>query len=108
MSFQVIGSTGKDPDFQNRCWGGIMTCSVAIIAAPLDSNTVTGGGADLTTQDSKDQALKFAKLSHLSSDRTIANLVLLNGTISANPGEALDSDIEYQINQIWTLLMAIG
>jgi hypothetical protein len=109
MSFQVIGATGKDPDFQNRCWGGIMTCSVAIIATTLNDGSITSqAGADLTTQASKDQALKFAKLAHLSSDRTIANLVLLNSTISVNPSAAEDSAIQFQLNQVWTVLMAIG
>jgi hypothetical protein len=109
MTFQVVGEKGKNVDFQNRCWGGVMSVVVIILGAALNSNALQGvGGVDLTTQESKDQALKFAKLTHLSSDRVIANLVLLNPTIAANPDGVDDSAIEYQIAQSWLILIGIG
>lgn len=109
MSLQVVGSKSKDPNFQNRCWGAVMSSVRSILAAATDSNAVQGaGGADLTTDLSKAQARKFATLSHLSTDRTIANLVLLNSVIAADPDGVDDSAIEYQMNQIWLTLMDIG
>ena len=38
----------------------------------------------------------------------LAGLVLQNATIAANPGAALDSDIQFQVNSIIPQLMAIG
>lgn len=109
MTFQVVGESGKNPDFQNRCWGAVMAQSAEIMAATLNSSSVQDSLLrDLTTQDSKDLAAKFAKLTHLSTDRTIANLVLLNSVIAANPSGASDSDIQYQVKEVWLILKDIG
>lgn len=112
MSYQVVGEKGKNPDFQNRCWGAVMAMSRDIIAAVQDSGSiedaVTPVPNDLTTLACKNQAKKFAKLTHLSTDRTIANLVLLNPTIATNPDAATDSDLQYQVKQVWMTLVEIG
>lgn len=80
-----------------------------IIAAPLASNSITDdANNDLTTQSSKNQAMNFAKLLNLSTDRTIANLVLLNASIAADPLNSLDSDLQWQVKQIWMILVEIG
>lgn len=108
MTYQVVGEKGKNPDFQNRCWGAVMAMARDIMAAPLASSAIVDeAGNDLTTQSCKNQAANFAKLAHLSTDRTIANLVLLNSTISANPDQATDSDLQFQVKQIWMVLVEI-
>lgn len=109
MSYQVVGASGKSPDFQNRAWGAVMAMAADIIASVQDSaSIVDAANNDLTSEASKNQAKKFAKLSHLSTDRTIANLILLNTTIAANPDSATDSDLQYQIKQVWMTLVEIG
>jgi hypothetical protein len=40
--------------------------------------------------------------------RVLAALVLQNTTIAANPGAALDADIQFQVNSIIPTLIAIG
>jgi hypothetical protein len=40
--------------------------------------------------------------------KVLAALVLQNATIAANPGAALDSDIQFQVNSIIPTLIAIG
>jgi len=112
MSYQVVGEKGKNPDFQNRCWGAVMAMARDIIASVQDSRSIEDDVLpihnDLTQESSKNQALKFAKLIHLSTDRTIANLVLLNPTIATDPDAATDSDLQYQVKQIWMTLVEIG
>jgi hypothetical protein len=109
MSYQVVGEQGKNPNFQNRCWGAVMAMVSLVLGSVENSGSVLGaGGVDITTADSKAQARKFAKLTHLSTDRTIANLVLLNATIAGDPSGSTDSDLQYQVGQVWPILMDIG
>lgn len=109
MTYEVVGSAGKDPVFQNRCWGAVMAMARDIINSVQDSGSITDDAAnDLTQLSSKNQAKKFSKLQHLSTDRTIANLVLLNPTISADPANSLDTDLQWQVKQIWMTLVEIG
>lgn len=109
MTYQVVGESGKNPDFQNRCWGAVMAMAADIMNATQDSGSILDSQSrDLTSLSSKNQAAKFAKLSHLSTDRTIANLVLLNSVIAANPSGASDSDLQYQVKEVWMILVEIG
>lgn len=80
-----------------------------IIAATLDSGSIMDdANNDLTQLSSKNQAKNFSKLQHLVADRAIANLVLLNPTIAADPLNSLDSDLQWQVKQIWMTLVEIG
>jgi hypothetical protein len=111
MTYQVVGEKGKDPTFQNKVWGAVMAMARDIMAAPQDSGTIMDDATpqnDLTQLSSKNQAKRFAKLIHLSTDRTLANLVLLNPTIAADPDAATDSDLQYQVKQVWMTFVEIG
>src|SRR5688500_11949898 len=109
MTYRQVGEAGKLEDFQNRCWGAVMAMSRDIIGAVQDSGSITDDLAnDLTTESCKNQAKKFSKLLHLSDDRTIANLVLLNSVIAGDYINADDSAMQYQVKQIWMTLVEIG
>lgn len=109
MTYQAVGEAGKDATFQNRCWGAVMAMSRDIIGATQDSGSIQDDlSNDLTTLSCKNQAKKFTKLLHLSTDRTIANLVLLNSVIAGNPAASADNDLQYQVKQIWMTLVEIG
>jgi hypothetical protein len=109
MTYQVVGESGKNPDFQNRCWGAVMAMASDIMNTVQDSGSIMDSQSrDLTSLSSKNQAMNFAKMTHLSTDRTIANLILLNSVIAGNPTGALDSDLQYQAKEIWMTLVEIG
>lgn len=111
MSYEVIGASAKDNNFQNRCWGAITELSRDIIAAPQDSRAIMDDAVppnDLTQESSKNQAKKFTRLTQLATRETIANQILLNVDIAANPMGVEDPTILYQTKQAWMTFVEIG
>lgn len=108
MTYQVIGEAAKSVDFQNRCRGAIISLGSDIIAATTPNAITNEAGEDITTQLCKDLAKSFCRGTNLFTLETAAMLMLLNGTIAANPSGIADGDIQFQTKQIWLTLVEIG
>jgi hypothetical protein len=109
MTYLVIGAAARDEGFQDRCWGSIVTMSNEVINSTLGSNTILSEtGYDLTGQASKNQALNFVRGKAKASKEVIANFMLLNADISANPLGSADAAVQWQTKQIWENLVTIG
>lgn len=111
MTYEVIGASAKDVNFQNRCWGAVIEMSRDILAAVQDSNSIHDDASpsnDLTSEASKNQAKKLTRSQALITKETIANLMLLNGDVAANPMGSSEGTVQYQTKQIWITMVEIG
>jgi hypothetical protein len=112
MTFQVIGAAAKDPNFQNRCAGSIISLAAAILAAPLAGGSIKNNAlVDLTTTACKNLATNYCKGTNLFTDKAAASLMLLNSDVAANPTSAVqtvEDAVAYQTKEIWLTLVAIG
>ena len=90
MTYEVIGASAKDPNFQNRCRGAAIAMAADILNAVQDSGAIQDSkGGDLTTLASKNLAKNFCKGAHLFTDQALASLsVCLPRPLTASrPGE---------------------
>src|SRR5688500_13125479 len=109
MTYEVIGASAKDPNFQNRCRGSVIAMAADVLGAVQDSGAIqNSSGADLTTLASKNLARNFCKGAHLFTDQSLASLILLNYDVAANPMGVADGAIQYQTKEIWLTLIEIG
>lgn len=99
MAYADIYNAANDSLFQGRC------LVASWIAAGDIINEATNTSNHATRLDWANKVLSDrANLTHLQ----LAMQVLRNSTIAANPGAALDSDIQFQVNSIVPALILIG
>lgn len=109
MTYEVIGASAKDPNFQNRCRGSAIAMAADILNAVQDSGSIQDSkGGDLTTLASKNLAKNFCKGTHLFTDQALASLILLNYDVAANPMGSSEAAVQYQTKEIWLTLVEIG
>ena len=113
MTFQVIGTAAKDPNFQNRCRGCFIKIGSAILGAGVADGSIRAPvtNADLTTQDCKDLVLKYCSQTNKFTDQTLASFMLLSGSVAAAPYDETDDGeyaFEYQMQFMFMRLVGIG
>lgn len=99
MAFIDIYNAASDADFQGRCMAAAWQTAQHVIAEDSGYNV---------TLDSKNFALKLLRDQATITPRQVAMQVLRNATIAGNVSGSIDSDIDWQVKQIWTDLMEIG
>lgn len=109
MTYQVVGAAAKDPAFQDRCRGAIISLGRDILAAATASNAIQNAALqDLTTTPCKNLAMNYCKGTALFTEQALASLILLNSDVAANPMGSLDGAVQYQAKEIWLTLVEIG
>jgi len=99
MSLLDVYIASNDAEFQGRCWAAATITAQHVI--------VEDEGYDVSLA-SKNYALKLLRDESSVTERQIAMQVLRNATIASSPSTASDSDIDWQIKQIWPELVNIG
>ena len=108
MTYQVIGASATDANFQNRVKGAIISLAADIINAVGDTAITNNAGVGITTLACKNLAKNFCKGTSLFRIEAAAMLMLLNYDIAANPATVIDATINYQTKEIWLTLVEIG
>ena len=102
MSLAAIYTTANDEAFQSRCMAAAWKTAQQV--------TLGTGGYDVS-QASKDFALSLLRDQTRVTARQVTMQVLRNATIVtavAASQAVADTDIEFQVNQIWSDLVSIG
>lgn len=102
MSLAAIYTTANDEAFQNRCMAAAWKTAQQV--------TLGTGGYDVS-QASKDFALSLLRDQTRVTAQQVTMQVLRNTTIvtAVAASQAVsDTDIEFQVNQIWSDLVSIG
>ena len=108
-TYLQIGNTSVDPEFQHRGWGCVIVLSSDIMNSTLGSGTIQDeNGYDLTSQESKDQALAFVSGTAIATQEIIACFLLLNSDIANNPLGSPEASVLWQLKQVWKNLVDIG
>lgn len=99
MAFLDIYNAANDADFQGRCMAAAWQTAQHVIAGDA--------GYD-TSPQSRDFAYGLLRDRSQITPRQVAMQVLRNTTISSNIAGAVDSDIDWQVKQVWLDLASIG
>jgi len=107
MAYADIWTHANDETFQGRCWAALW--DIANKVAGAESGYPAAGQASGQPEDDEYFALKILRDSTKLSSRQLAQQVLRNATIAANPAVAADNDLAWQINNAsWSELRRIG
>jgi len=104
MAYIDIWTNANDATFQGRCWAAFW--DVANKVYDGDVGFPAAGQEDALTDGSF--ALSILRDATAITSRQLAQQVLRNTTIAANPATAVDGDIKFQINNTWASLREIG
>lgn len=99
MAFIDVYNAAENADFQGRCMAAAWQTAQHVIAGD--------GGYDASTP-SKDFAYSLLRDQSRITPRQVAMQVLRNATISGNVAASTDSDIDWQVKQVWSDLVSIG
>lgn len=99
MAFIDVYNASQNEDFQGRCLAAIWVTAQHVLAGTAGYNV---------SVQSKNFALKLLRRQATISPEQIAVQVLRNSVIAGNVSGSLDSDIDWQIKDIWADLMDIG
>jgi hypothetical protein len=107
MSYANIWTHANDGDFQGRCWAALWDIANKVAAG--DTGYPAAGQASAQPLDDGAYALKVLRDQSAVTARQLAQQVLRNATIAANPAAATDSDLAWQINNAsWSELRRLG
>lgn len=99
MAYADIYNAANDSMFQGRCRVALWIAADSIIAEdPATPNHEARVNWALTAQQNR---------LHLTQEN-LAQAVLRNPSIAANPGASSDSDIQFQVNSLIDWLIAAG
>ena len=99
MSYLAIYTAANDPDFQARC-------KVALWKAAYD---ITNEDPQTVNHEARLNWARTVQQGRLAlTDATLAQAVLTNTTIAANPSAASDGDIQFQVSVLLACLIAQG
>lgn len=105
MAYADIYTAANDEAFQGRC----MAAAWSIAAAIQRNETLTNSAsASLNTDSCKNFALKLLRDQATVSPKQVAMQILRNATIAGNVGASTDSDIQWQMKEIFLDLVEIG
>ena len=99
MAFADIFAAANDETFQGRCLAAAWQTAQHVIAGDE--------GYDVTAP-SKDFAYSLLRNQTRITAKQVAMQVLRNATITANVATSTDSDIDWQVKQVWADLVSIG
>ena len=106
MAYSDIWTNANDAAFQGKCRAAIWDVSNRVINDEVGF-PASGQEAAVAAEDTE-YALKVLRDVASLSDRVLAMQVLRNATIAASPSTASDSDIQFQVSNIWAELRRIG
>ena len=98
MSLQSVYEAAQDDTFQGRCMAAAWQTAQHVVAGDEGYNV---------TQQSKDFAYSLLRDSNQITPRQVAMQVLRNLTIAGNVAGSTDSDIDWQVKQVWADLMSV-
>lgn len=99
MSYLDIWQAANDPQFQGRC-------KVALWVA---AQNIINESPSTPNHEARLNWAKTAQANRLAiTDVNLAQAVLRNATIAANPAAATDGDIQFQVNSIVDWLISVG
>ena len=99
MAFSDIYTAANNEVFQGRCLAAAWQTAQHVIAGDE--------GYDVTAP-SKDFAYSLLRNQTRITAKQVAMQVLRNATITANVATSTDSDIDWQVKQVWADLVSIG
>jgi len=99
MSFSDIYTAANDATFQGRCLAAAWQTAQHVIAGDE--------GYDVTAP-SKDFAYSLLRDQTRITAKQVAMQVLRNATVASNVVTSTDSDIDWQVKQVWSDFMSIG
>ena len=99
MAFTDIYTAANDETFQGRCLAAAWQTAQHVIAADE--------GYDVSAP-SKDFAYSLLRDQTRITAKQVAMQVLRNATIAGNVASSTDSDIDWQVKQVWLDLVSIG
>jgi hypothetical protein len=99
MAYIDTFNASRDPDFQGRCKVAVWIAAEAIAAE--DPQTPNYEARQAWARTAQQDRLAIAP-------ENLAQAVLRNTTIAANPAAASDGDIQFQVNSIIDWLIAQG
>lgn len=99
MAFTDIYTAANDEVFQGRCLAAAWQTAQHVIAGDE--------GYDVSAH-SKDFAYSLLRDQTRITAKQVAMQVLRNVTIAANVATSTDSDIDWQVKQVWLDLVSIG
>ena len=99
MAFADIYTAANDTTFQGRCMAAAWQTAQHVIAGDE--------GYDASAP-SKDFAYSLLRDQARISAKQVAMQVLRNVTIAGNVAGSTDSDIDWQVKQVWADLVSIG
>lgn len=99
MAFIDVYNAASNADFQGRCLAAAWQTAQHVIAGD--------NGYDASAP-SKDFAYSLLRDQARITPRQVAMQVLRNTTIAGNVADSTDSDIDWQVKQVWLDLVSIG
>jgi len=107
MAYFDIWTNANDAAFQGKCWAALWDIANKVVAG--DSGYPAAGQAAAATAADYSFAASVLKDEVRVTGRQLAQQVLRNGTIAADPSAATDNDLAWQINNVaWSVLRGIG
>lgn len=107
MAYADIWANANDAAFQGRCWAALW--DIANKVASGEAGYPAAGQESAQPEDDEYFALKILRDESRITDRQLAQQVLRNATIAANPSTSSDNDLSWQINNAsWSELRRIG
>jgi hypothetical protein len=103
MAYSDIWTNANDADFQGRCWAALWDVANKVYESEAGFPAAGQEGAG-----DSEYAINVLRDKTNITSRQLAQQILRNTTIAANPATANDSDIQYQINTEWASLRDIG
>lgn len=105
MAYSDIWTYANDSTFQGRCWAGLWDVANKVVNG--DTGFPASGQEGAAGEDVR-YALIILRDETTLTSKQLAQQVLRNTTIATAPATSLDSDIQFQINNIWAELREIG
>jgi hypothetical protein len=107
MAYADIWTHANDETFQGRCWAALWDVCNKVAAG--DAGYPAAGMAAASADDDAAYAIRVLRDEARVTARQLAQQVLRNPTIAANPASAVDNDLAWQINNAaWAELRGIG
>ena len=107
MTYATTWQYANDADFQGRCWAALW--DIANKVANEDTGYPAAGQAAASSSDDLTYAARIQKDEANLTSRQLAQFVLRNSTISADPANSTDNDIAWEINNAaWAEFRRIG
>lgn len=107
MSYTAVWTNANNEAFQGRCWAALWDIANKVAAG--NEGYPASGQVSGQPLDDGAYALKVLRDEARCTSRQLAQQVLRNATIAADPATATDNDIAWQINNAsWSELRRIG